>query len=285
MKKRSTPTKRAPGAFTLIELLVVIAIIAILAAMLLPTLARAKEQGNQTHCRNNLKQLCLGMSMYLNDFLDTYPADGSRNTYMFQPEDWVYWRLGADTDTFNGILETVDKSPVVMELNTKVSTNLFKCPDDLNNTDRINVVGDPEYWFSYSMIGNGLDGNNINQGLTSVQENNGLNWYPFKNSAVTHPSTIINFTEEDTSPVTARIDAPDQYPANGLTASDSMIDDGRMVPYGGPTGGGNFLTLRHDQNGYKGFADVGFVDAHVALASWKLATNVINNTPLNTPLQ
>jgi prepilin-type N-terminal cleavage/methylation domain-containing protein len=54
-------------AFTLIELLVVIAIIAILAAFLLPALARAKEQANQTKCRNNLKQLELGMQMYLSD--------------------------------------------------------------------------------------------------------------------------------------------------------------------------------------------------------------------------
>jgi prepilin-type N-terminal cleavage/methylation domain-containing protein len=288
MKKRTTPNNRSHGAFTLIELLVVIAIIAILAALLLPALARAKEQSNQTKCRTNLKQLCLGMSMYLNDFLDVYPADASRNTYMFQPEDWIYWRLGADTDIYNGVLETIDKSPVVMDLGTKVTTNLFMCPDDINNTDRINVVGDPEYWFSYSMVGNGLDGNNINQGLTSVQENeenNVGNWFPFKNSQVTRPVTILNFTEEDTLPVTGRVDSPAQYPANGLGSSTSMIDDGRMVPYGGPTGGGNFLTMRHDQNGAKGFADVSFVDGHAALGTWKLATNVQFNTPLNTPLQ
>jgi prepilin-type N-terminal cleavage/methylation domain-containing protein len=61
------------AAFTLIELLVVIAIIAILAAMLLPVLSRAKESGKRISCLNNLCQLSLSAQMYVNDSQGYYP--------------------------------------------------------------------------------------------------------------------------------------------------------------------------------------------------------------------
>jgi prepilin-type N-terminal cleavage/methylation domain-containing protein len=65
---------RRGHGFTLVELLVVTAVIAILAALLVPALAGAKERARQVRCASNLRQIVLGTLMYAGDHEDTYPA-------------------------------------------------------------------------------------------------------------------------------------------------------------------------------------------------------------------
>jgi prepilin-type N-terminal cleavage/methylation domain-containing protein len=102
--------------FTLIELLVVIAIIAILAAILFPVFAQAREKARQTTCTSNAKQWGLGFMMYINDYDETFPLSfglqtpgAPANIWQFGhlvPPDWSRSQ-GAQTGHFRGVSSLV----------------------------------------------------------------------------------------------------------------------------------------------------------------------------------
>ena len=85
------------NGFTLIELLVVIAIIGILASMLLPVLAKAKQKANDVKAMSNLKQVALAMQMYIGDNDETYPkVYGGAGGCQWRPQ-WLNYKYPKDS--------------------------------------------------------------------------------------------------------------------------------------------------------------------------------------------
>jgi prepilin-type N-terminal cleavage/methylation domain-containing protein/prepilin-type processing-associated H-X9-DG protein len=126
--EEGSPMSRFRNGFTLIELLVVIAIIAILAAILFPVFAQAREQARKTSCVSNLRQINTAVAMYTQDYDESLPLNFNQD--LTTPEGWFTW---------HDFVQPYMKS-----------WQLLICPD--SEYKKINPVTDFDPYFNYGML-------------------------------------------------------------------------------------------------------------------------------------
>jgi prepilin-type N-terminal cleavage/methylation domain-containing protein/prepilin-type processing-associated H-X9-DG protein len=128
--------------FTLVELLVVIGIIAVLIALLLPSLSRAREHARRTVCLSNLRQLASAMIMYNNENKGRFPAAGTSQ----QIDDWIYWEDEITASV--PVPRNPNEGKLVPYMGGHFIADTFRCPSDVVEDHKTGAYG--TYKYSYT---------------------------------------------------------------------------------------------------------------------------------------
>jgi prepilin-type N-terminal cleavage/methylation domain-containing protein/prepilin-type processing-associated H-X9-DG protein len=174
-----------PRGFTLIELLVVIAIIAILAALLLPVLARAREKGHRAVCQNNQKQLGLAWQMYADEDHGVLAANDwdfrAEGAVESTPNSWVTGNTGLDTNTV-----TITSGSIYHYLG---NIQVYRCPADHSMALATGTPTLRSYSLSCFLGGPEADADEF--GVIALHREN----------QILKPSSTLTFLEEDISTI------------------------------------------------------------------------------------
>lgn len=222
--------------FTLVELLVVICIIAVLMAMLLPALARARKSALRAACASNLRQVVVGLIGYAGEHKGRFPAPAM--SWFPQKEDWIHWEPTRDIRD-SRLLPYLGNNPKVLE-----------CP--MGVPQRPPTRGPfstfPPYPFSYSL--------NVRiTGFSMTGDFTRPEW-GLKITQIPRASQIILALEEDTVGINDGAwwtGAGDLV--SGLPDLVSVLHDGNQEFFPGVIFGGQYP--------YAGRGNIGFVDGHV----------------------